>query len=125
MRRIASLVSLLACAGILVAGCTSSGRSAAPEVSSTTGPAVSARLDRCYIDPTIGNQVVADVTGFNHSGATVDIMVTIQMGAAEGSHQDLAFAHSVGPGRSGTGATSNHIDNSHQPSCTIVDVEAL
>jgi hypothetical protein len=109
----------------LVAGCASSGHPAAAEVSSTTGPAVTARLDRCYIDPSLGNQVVADVTAFNHSGAVQDVMVTIQMGSAEGTHEDLAFAHSVEPGQSGTGGTSNHIDNSQRPTCVITDVEAI
>jgi hypothetical protein len=122
-RRIASVVTCVACA-ILVVAC-SSGQTGGPEVSSTTGPAVSARLDRCFIDPSVGYQVVADVTAFNHSGTAHDIVVTIRIRTAAGAHEDLAFVRNVQPGRSGTGATSNHLDNSHRPTCVITSVEGL
>lgn len=122
MRRIRPAVTLLACLGMLLAAC-SSGHTAVPEVSSTTGPAVTARLDRCFIDPSLDHQVVADVTAFNNSGAVLDIVVTLRMSADEGTHDDLAFVHTVNPGRSGNGGTSNHIPDSHQPGCAITGVE--
>lgn len=124
MRRIASLAVFLVCPAIFAVGCSTS-RAPVPEVSSTTGPAVTARLDRCYIDPSVGNQVVADVTAVNHSGTMHDIVVTVRMGTVAGPQDDIAVVHSVAPGQSGTGATSNHHDNSHGPTCVITNVEGL
>jgi hypothetical protein len=119
------VIALLLCPGILVAACSASGHTAAPEVSSTSGPAVTARLDRCFIDPSIDYQAVAEVTVVNHSGTMHDIVVTIRMSTVEGTYPDIAYVHYVEPGRSGTGATSNHIDNSHRPHCVITSVEGL
>lgn len=125
MRRIASVIARLLCPGILVAACSTSGQPAVPEVSSTTGPAVSARLDHCFVGPSFDDQAVAYVTAFNHSRTVQEIIVEIRMSTAEGTHPDLAVVHNVAPGRSGTGGTSNHINNSHRPHCVITSVEGL
>jgi hypothetical protein len=119
------VIARLLCPAILVAACSTSGHAAVPEVNSTTGPAVTARLDRCFIAPSFDYQAVAYVTGFNHSRTMQDIIVTIRMGTAGDSHSDLAVVHSVKPGRSGTGGTSNHIDNSRRPHCVITSVEGM
>jgi hypothetical protein len=124
IRRITSVVALLVCPTILIAAC-SSGHTAVPEVSSTTGPTVSARLDRCFIDHSPDHQAFAYVTAFNHSRTTHDIIVLIWMSTDEGAHSDLAVVHNVEPGRSGTRGTSNHIDDSHRPTCKITRVQAL
>jgi hypothetical protein len=123
--RMASAIACLLCLGLLVAGCSTSG-AAVPEVSSTTGPAVTARLDRCFIGgPSFDYQAVAYVTAFNHSASVHDIIVEIRMSTAEGTHPDLAVVHNVQPGQSGTGGTSNHINNSHRPHCVIINVQGL
>ena len=125
MRRIASVIARLLCPGILVAACSTSGHAAVPQVSSTTGPAVTARLDRCFIAPSFDYQAVAYVTAFNHSGTVHDIVVAIRISTDEGTYPDIAVVHAVKPGRSGTGGTSNHIDNSHRPHCVIISVQGL
>jgi hypothetical protein len=124
MRRIALLAAFLACPAPFVVGCSTS-RAPVPEVSSTTGPAVTARLDRCYIDPSLGHQAVAEVTAVNHSGTVHDIVVAVQISTDAGAHEDIAVVHSVAPGQSRTGGTSNHLDDSHRPACVITDVEGI
>lgn len=81
--------------------------------------------DRCYIGPSFDYQAVASVTVVNHSGTVHDIVVTIRMSTDEGTHDDLAYIQAVEPGQSGTGDTSNHIDDSHRPGCVITSVQAL
>src|SRR5512146_3209127 len=44
MRRFTPMVALLACPGVLAVACSSGGHSAVTEVSSTTGPGVTAKL---------------------------------------------------------------------------------
>jgi hypothetical protein len=76
-------------------------------------------------DPTLDHQAVADVTAINHSGTEHDVIVNVRFTTGEGTFNDLAVVHSVGPGQSGTGGTSNHLPNSHSPTCVITGVQAL
>jgi hypothetical protein len=124
MRPIAPVIALLACPAIFVVAC-SSGHAAGPEVRSKTGPAVSARLNGCFIAPSLRGQAVAKVTAVNHSGKVHDIIVTIRISTTAGTRESLAVVHRVGPGRSGNGVTTNHLAGSHQPACVITGVKGL